>query len=264
MMVLLAPAWRLVSWAFARSKLGARFASSRKLDQAASAEEMSPDLLFGCLLSANFAVLMNDNFNQLASALPEERVKKLLAEQWGIGTRADCIRAIEKGMPRLGEISTLEMEAVDAWLREQRSRDDIANFSRLRIERLASTDRLGQGHLSVLAWDIQQFAYLIRLALATGHVSRSQAEAVLGRLTVRARGHYGSWAVYSMAAVAGLGMRSAMEVFETSAWDRYLRTHAAFLDGRQAPTRFEPWSEANTAPLGSPRGLPRPAAVTTV
>lgn len=240
MMVLLAPAWSFVSSAFGQSKLAARVA--RDVESAAS-EEMSPELLFGCLLSANFALLMNDNFKQLASALPRQRVKKLLAEQWGIETRADCIRVIDQAMARLGEISPAEMKAVAAWLDERHAEGDVA-----RLDRLVSTDDLSHGHLSVLAWDIQQLAYLIRLALAAGHVSRNHAEDVLERLTIRARKHYGSWPVYSMAALVGLGMRSSMEVFETSAWDRYSRTHSAFVSGRHSPIKFaSPWGEAHKA-----------------
>ncbi|MBO9652235.1 MAG: DUF1266 domain-containing protein [Variovorax sp.] len=240
MMVLLAPAWSLVSWAFNRSKLAARVARDV---ESAPPEEMSPELLFGCLLSANFAVMMNDNFKQLGSALPKQRVKKLLAEQWGIETRADCIRVIDQAMVRLGEISPAEMKAVAVWLGEQRSEGDVA-----RLDRLASIDDLSHGRLSVLAWDIQQLAYLIRLALAAGHVSRNHAEDVLERLTIRARRHYGSWPIYSMAALVGLGMRSSMEIFETSAWERYSRTHSAFLGGPHSPIKFaSPWGEAHKA-----------------
>ncbi len=35
--------------------------------------EMSPVQLFGCLLSANLALLEHDNFNQFESALPAKR-----------------------------------------------------------------------------------------------------------------------------------------------------------------------------------------------
>ncbi|WP_431275015.1 DUF1266 domain-containing protein [Variovorax ureilyticus] len=203
---------------------------------------MSPEQLFGCLLSANFAVLMNDNFNQLASALPEHRVRRLLAEHWGIETRADCLRVIGQRVEQLGKISPAEMQAVAAWLEEQRPGGEGVRPGLRSTVGLASGDEMSHGHLSVLAWDIQQLAYLVRLAHAVGHVSRSDAEAVLERLAVRARMHFGSWKVYSLAALVGLGMRGAMEVFETSAWERYSRTHSILLRGRCSPIRFaSPW-----------------------
>lgn len=245
MMVLFAAAlaWCLMPWAFVRPRPGARASDSRQVDFAPT-EEMSPERLFGCLLSANFAVLMNDNFNQLASALPEQRVRRLLAEHWGIETRADCLRVIGQRVEQLGEISPVEMQAVAAWLEEQRPGGEGARPGlRSPVEHLASGDDMSHGHLSVLAWDIQQLAYLVRLARAVGHVSQSDAEAVLARLAMRARMHYGSWKVYSLAALVGLGMRGAMEVFETSAWERYSRTHSILLRGPRSAIRFaSSWS----------------------
>jgi len=221
---------------------------------------MSPERLFGCLLSANFAVLMRDNFNQLASALPEQRVENLLADHWGVETRVDCIREIDRRIERLGEISPAELEAVAAWLHEQRSGAGNAVAFRAPVERLASTNDLSHSHLCVLAWDIQQLAYLIRLARAVGHVSQGHAEAVMERLAVRARMHYGSWKVYSLAALVGLGMRSSMEVFETSAWERYSRTHSVLLRSRLSPIRFAAsWSAHPGAALRLPAGGLHPA-----
>ncbi|SCK61060.1 Protein of unknown function [Variovorax sp. HW608] len=256
MMVLLAAAlvWCLMPWAFVRPRFGARRV------EFAPTEEMSPERLFGCLLSANFAVLMNDNFNQLASALPERHVRRLLAEHWGIQTRADCLRVIGQRMERLGEISPAEMRAVAAWLEEQRlGADGACTPHRSPAERLASADDMSHGHLSVLAWDIQQLAYLVRLACAVGHVSQRDAEAVLERLAIRARMHYGSWEVYSLAALVGLGMRGAMEVFETSAWERYSRTHSVLLRGRRSPIGFaSSWSVARAVAPGLPADALRP------
>ncbi|SEB26247.1 DUF1266 domain-containing protein [Variovorax sp. YR216] len=266
MLVLLAAAlaWCLMSLTFLRSRWGARIGNSRPVEFAPSGD-MSPELLFGCLLSANFAVLMQDNFNQLASALPERQVRKLLAGHWGIEAHADCVQVIEQRMARLGEMSRAEIQAVAAWLDEQRSEVENAHASRPPVEHLASTDDLSHGHLSVLAWDIQQLAYLVRLACAVGHVSQAHAEAVLARLALRARLHYGSWNVYSMAALVGLGVRGAMEVFETSAWERYSRTHSIFLSGRHSPTRFaSSWSAARVAVPRLPAGNPRPAPIAAV
>lgn len=247
MMVLLAALLGcLKSLASVRSRLGARVGNSRP-PESVPPRDSSPELLFGCLLSANFAVLMKDNFNQLASALPERRIRKLLAEHWGIETRADCVRVIEQRMARLGETSPAEILGVAAWLDERRGGESV-HPSRASAEHLASADDLSHGHLSVLAWDIQQLAYLVRLARAVGHVSHGQAESVLARLSLRARMHYGSWKVYSMAALVGLGMRGAMEVFETSEWERYSRTHSDFLSGRHAPIRLASSWSACVAP----------------
>jgi hypothetical protein len=252
-------AWCLISWAFVRPRFGARAKDSRQIEFA-PAEHMSPEQLFGCLLSANFAVFMDDNFNQLASALPERRVRRLLAEQWGIQTDADCLRVIHQRMERLGAISPAEMQAVGAWLEEQRlGSEGVCPPARTPVARLASTDDMSHGHLSVLAWDIQQLAYLVRLARAVGHVSQRDAEAALARLAVRARMHYGSWEVYSLAALVGLGMRGAMEVFETSAWERYSRTHSVLLRGRRSPIRFaSSWSVARAAAPCLPAGALQP------
>ncbi|MEJ8815935.1 DUF1266 domain-containing protein [Variovorax ureilyticus] len=250
MMALLAAAlaWCMKSLASVRLRLSARVGNARPVESVPP-HDTCPELLFGCLLSANFAVLMKDDFNQLASALPEHRIRKLLAEHWGIENRADCVHVIEQRMERLGETSPAEIQAVAAWLDDRRRRGEGARPARPAAEHLASADDLSHGHLSVLAWDIQQLAYLVRLARAVGHVSHGQAEAVLARLTLRARMHYGSWKVYSMAALVGLGMRGAMEVFETSEWERYARTHSVFLSGRHAPIRLaSSWSTACVAP----------------
>jgi len=256
-------AWCLLLLVFIRSRLASHAVGLREIEFVPT-EDMSAEQLFGCLLSGNFAILMGDNFNQLASALPEQRAKDLLAEHWGIRKREDCIRVIEDRMERLGEISHTEMQAVAAWLGEQRS----ANSRAARVERdpcqspiarLAAIDELRHGHLSVLAWDIQQLAYLVRLARTVGHVSQRHAEALLKGLAARARMHYDSWKVYSLAALVGLGMRSSMEAFETSDWDRFSSTHSVLLRGRRSPIKFaSTWRLAPVAPAW-PTGCMRPA-----
>lgn len=246
-------AWCLLLWIFVRSRLALHAVGSREIEFLPT-EDMSAERLFGCLLSGNFAILMGDNFNQLASALPAQRVKDLLAEHWGIRTREDCIRIIEHRMDVLGEISQVEMHSVAAWLGEQRSADGRRapvehSSSGSPITRLAEINELRHGHLSVLAWDIQQLSYLVRLARAIGHVSQTHAETLLKRLAARARVHYDSWSAYSLTALIGLGMRSSMDVFETSDWERFSSTHSVLLRGRRSPIRFaSTWRVAPAAP----------------
>lgn len=204
-------------------------------------EEMSPEQLFGCLLSANFALLMRDNFNQLGSALSERRMRKTLAEHWGIVSQLKCRRAIESGLARVGEMSAPEKRAIAAWFQGgQLESNEYAALEHTCMSmvlgaRISRVDELRHDHLSVIAWDIQQLAYLVRLAYALDYVSKDLAEAVLVRLRLRARSHYNSWHDYSLSALVGLGLRGSPEVFDSSTWGRFARTHEVFLDARRSP-----------------------------
>ena len=102
---------------------------------------------------------------------------------------------------------------------------------------------LRQGHLSVLAWDVQQVAYLARLGLAVGYVSRESADSILDLLQARARSEYASWQEYPLSALIGLGMRGSLEIFDTTEWMQFARTHSVLLDQRHSPIRIAaPWN----------------------
>ena len=235
--------WSFVIWIFVRGRFGPSKESWSRAIAFKPKEEMSPEQLFGCLLSGNFALLMRDNFNQLGSSLSERRIGRVLREHWGIETRADCRRVIESRLESLGRMSPSEKRAIAAWLtgepvdsNEYAALEDTCLFVALRA-RLTRVDELRHDHLSVLAWDIQQLAYLVRLACAVGHVSKASAEEILGTLRTRARAHYGSWQDYSLAALIGLGMRGSLEVFDHAEWTQFARTHSVFLNERRSPTQ---------------------------
>lgn len=249
--------WGLVLWTFLRGRLGLPMATRLREISFRPNEAMSAEQLFGCLLSANFALLMHDNFNRVASALPEPRVRRLLEEHWGIVSQSDCLRQIEDHVERLGVMSLPEMSAIAAWLSEPRSSgeraaiEDCHTTMKLRA-RLARVDELRHSHLSVLAWDIQQLAYLIRLARAVDLVSQDHAEILLDRLAARARTHFGSWNDYSLSALVGVGMRGSMEIFETSEWETIARTHSVLLDERHSPIgHASSWCHEQRIPEGA-------------
>ncbi|MGO4396509.1 DUF1266 domain-containing protein [Variovorax sp. M-6] len=235
--------WGVVIWIFVRGRFGPSMASWTRAIAFKPKEEMSPEQLFGCLLSGNFALLMRDNFNQIGSSLSERRIGRVLREHWGVETRADCLRMIESRRESLGKMSPPEKRAIAAWLTGERvdsneyaAIEDTCRFMALRAH-ITHVDELRNDHLSVLAWDIQQLAYLVRLACAVGHVSKPSAEEILGALRTRARAHYGSWKDYSLAALIGLGMRGSLEVFDHAEWTQFARTHAVFLNERRSPTK---------------------------
>ncbi|MDM0074981.1 DUF1266 domain-containing protein [Variovorax sp. J2P1-59] len=228
--------WTVLMWAFLRSRLlPSREALSRSIAFDPT-EKLSPEQLFGCLLSGNFALLMRDNFNQLASALPERRVKEVLAEHWGIASRADCHRTIDEGLHRLGRMSPEEKRAIAAWRLSRRYGQSEGHPREVRtaIER---NPEPSHDLRSVLAWDVQQLAYLVRLALAAGHASREEAASLLETLAAQARSHFASWEDYSVSALTGLGLRGSLEILDSTAeWTEFSQTHSVLL-GKHSPIR---------------------------
>ena len=65
-------------------------------------EALSPEQLSGCLLGANLALLLRDDFNQLGSALPPSGIRQILRTHWSIATAPDWRRAIDAGRQALG------------------------------------------------------------------------------------------------------------------------------------------------------------------
>lgn len=263
--------WALLLWVFLRGRFGPSLENWSRAIAFRPTESMSPEQLFGCVLSGNFALLVRDNFNQLASSLPERRIHKLLRDHWAIQSRDDCHRVIHSRLDSLGRMSPAEKRAIAAWLlREQvdsneyAALEDTCLFMALRAH-IAQVDDLRHDHLSVRAWDIQQPACLVRLACSVGYLSKPRAEENLQRLSIRARSHYSSWKDYSLAALVGLGIRGSLEVCDHGEWARFARTHSVFLNPRRLPTRnaarwhgcVEPASLASTArgPAGLGSGL---------
>jgi len=220
-------------------------------------ESMSPDQLFVCLLSGNFALLMRDNFNQLESSLPQRRLTKILAQYWAIRDAADFERVLEARLTRMGQMSPLEMGAIAAWqaghwaqTSEYAALEQTCVFVTGRAH-IVDDGSLRRGHLSVLAWDVQQVAYLVRLGLALHYVSREFADWVLDLLRARARSQYASWQDYSLSALIGLGMRGSLEIFDNMEWIQFARTHSVLLDERHSPIRSAaPWTERSAELVG--------------
>lgn len=238
-----ASVWGLVLWIFLRGRLGPSVQAWSRSIAFKPAAPTSADELFGYLLSGNFALLLRDNFNQLRSALSKRRIFQVLQEHWGITTPIDCRRVIQARIESLGRMSPIEKRAIAAWLvdapidsNEYAALDDTCKFMALRAH-IAQMDDLRHGHLSVLAWDLQQLAYLVRLACAVDHVSEASAEEVLAVLTERARANFASWKDYSLCALVGLGLRGSLEVFDHAEWALFARTHTVFLNPRGSPTR---------------------------
>jgi len=233
--------WGLVLWMFMRRRFGPPLGRWARAVAFKPKEPMSPEQLFGCLLSANFALLTRDNFNQLASALPLRRVTSLLREHWGIEDASGCVGVIDDRIERIGQMSASEKHAIAAWLagsqvdsNEFAALEDTCRFMSLRAR---ITSELQHGHLSVLAWDIQQLAYLLRLAYSAGHISRDETESALERLKQRARSHYASWEDYSLSSLVGLGMRGSLEIFDEVEWTQFARTHSVLVGQPRSPVR---------------------------
>jgi hypothetical protein len=235
--------WALLMWMILRGRYGQSQASWARAIAFEPTEAMSADQLFCCLLSGNFALLMQDNFNQLDSSLSKGRVARILAQHWAIHSATDFHGVLETRLARMGEMSPSEKRAVAAWLmgaqadsNEYAALEQTCMFVALQA-RIAAVDELQHSHLGVLAWDIQQAAYLVRLGLAAGFVSRDLAEWVLDSLRTRARSRYASWKDFSLSALIGLGMRGSLEIFDSTEWTRFARTHTVLLDQHRSPIR---------------------------
>lgn len=212
-------------------------------------EAMAPEQLFGCMLSGNLAIMMRDNFNQLRSALPERRARKILGLLWEVSSSSDCQQLLEHRLQWLGHMTGMERGAVSAWL--NRSQVDSREYAALKETCAFLTSRVDpspsgiqQVHLGVRAWDIQQLAYVLRLSLKARFISRDTAEETLSRLVAHARSHYGSWQDYSLAALIGLGMRGSAEFLDRTEWTLFARTHSVLLHELYSPIRnASSWSE---------------------
>jgi hypothetical protein len=235
--------WGLVLWFFLHERLGPSARSWARSIDFRPTEPVRPEQLFGYLLGGNFALLLRDDFNQLPSALPSRRIHQLLQEHWRIETETDCERVIRSRIEGLGRLSPAEKRAIAAWMidapidsSEYMALEDTCRFIALRA-RLAQVDALRHDHLSILAWDMQQLACLVRMACAVGWVTRASADEVLSMLKARARASFASWSDYSLCGLVGLGLRGSLDVFDRTEWTQFARSHSVFLDKRHTPTR---------------------------
>jgi hypothetical protein len=249
----------LLVWAVVRWRFGPSLDKWSLAITFRPTESMSPEQLFGCLLSGNFALLMRDNFNQLSSALSPRRIHRVLREHWGIDSREGCLRVIHSRLEGLGRMTPAEKRAIAAWLlREQVDSDEYAALEdsclyMVRCARITRVDELRHDRLSVMAWDIQQLAYLVRLACTVGYLSEPRARELLQLLAVRARAHYASWKDYSLAALVGLGLRGSLDIFDHAEWAQFARTHLVFLNPRRSPTRSASHWHDGSAPAAPVR-----------
>lgn len=211
-------------------------------------ERMSADDLFDCLLSANLALLERDDFNQLGSALGRRRVEVILANHWRVHSRNECLRAIEQRMRCLGVASASEEAAAAAWLRGAVIPSPAYDALRgvlafLEDEGLADLRRVSGRHLTPMASDIQQVAYLARLGFSAGHLSREYTREVLNRLRRMARAHYTCWEMFSLSALIGMGLRNGLDPYDLGAWPLMARSHRVLRAAQQHTLRHaSPWA----------------------
>ena len=116
-------------------------------------------------------------------------------------------------------------------------------------------------HLSPMAWDIQQVAYLMRLGLTAGHLSREHAEGVFSRLRQVARVHYTSWEDFSLSALVGMGMRSPIDPFDLRGWHRIARSHRVLLAAQPLTLSYAADWAGRTVSMRSGEAQARPFAM---
>ena len=270
-LIAVALVWVVLLWIVLHGRFGPSHAQWARAISFQPTEKASPEQLFGCLLSGNFALLMRDNFNQLASSLPAGRVARILEQYWTIRSRMDYLVELDLRLARIGEMSAPEKRAISAWLagtalesKEYAALEATCQFMVSRA-RIAGLDELQETHLGVFAWDVQQVAYLVRLGLAADYVSREFADLVMDGLATRARSRYGSWKDYSLSALAGLGMRGSLEIFDSTEWMQFARTHSVLLDRRRSPiSGAAPWSHPEAREIRPSRAAPLQAKLAVV
>lgn len=221
-------------------------------------EPMSREQLFQSMLCGNFALLMHDDFNQLGSSLPDEQVREILDVHWDVDSMHAYRVELEAQLRRLGD------PQIRAAHTAARPRASIKHpdFVTPRVP-AGHFDLLTHDQISVLAWDIQQLAYLVRLGHKVDYLPRDYAEAILQSTAALARSHYSSWNDYSLSALVGMRLRGPVEIFGVSEWNRFSQTHALLLTGRAGSPLAEAaaWrgvpsiSDVPDGPIGKPAFL---------
>lgn len=216
-------------------------------------ETIAAHQLFGLLLGANLTVLEHDDFNQLASNLPRRRIRELLAQYWNVRSAQDFQLLIDQRLRTIGAVSSDEAEAFKAWragalvdTETYRSLHDVLLF----LSAHAGVVRVGEirdRHCQLVAWDVQQVAYLLRLGVAMGYASRASVWHVLERLRRIARTHYTCWKDYSLSALVGMGLRGVLDLDDIGDWYRIARSHTVLLAARRSLlARAGNWSASFT------------------
>ena len=217
-------------------------------------EAITAPQLFGLLLGANVALLEQDDFNQLASTLSRRRIRKLLAQYWNIRSAQDFQKVIEQRLCGLGAVSSEEAAAIEAWhagarldTTAYRSLQDVIVFLSAHAD-IVKPGEIRDQHCHLVAWDVQQVAYLMRLGFTMGYASRDSVRRVLDRLRETARIHYTSWKDYSLSTLVGMGLRGVIDLDDIGDWYQIARTHTVLLAARRSLlARAGDWS----APLPS-------------
>lgn len=203
-------------------------------------EAVTAHQLFGLLLGANLTLLEHDDFNQLASALPRRRIRELLAQHWNVRSAPDFQAVIEQRLCGLGAVSKEEAEAIEAWhvgkpvaTAAYRSLQDVLVFLSAHAD-IVKPGEIREQHCHLVAWDVQQVAYLLRLGFTMGYVSRDGVWRVLERLQKTARIHYTSWKDYSLSALVGMGLRGVLDLDDIGDWYQIARSHTVLLAARRS------------------------------
>jgi len=226
-------------------------------------EVIAPHQLFGLLLGANLALLEHDDFNQLASTLPRRRIQDVLARYWNVRSARDFQQVIDKRLRSLGAVSSEEAEAFEAWqigepvdTAAYRSLRDVLVFLSAHA-RVVKPDEIGDQHCRLMAWDVQQVAYLLRLGFTMGYASRESVWRTLDRLQPMARMRYTSWKDYSLSALVGMGVRGVLDLDDIGDWHHIARSHTVLLAARRSLlARAADWSApADAADLELLSGL---------
>ncbi|MGJ7493318.1 DUF1266 domain-containing protein [Variovorax sp. ZT4R33] len=256
--------WSLAVLLVLRGVLACSTASLWPALNFAPTESVSPRQLGAYLLSANLALLANDDFNQLKSALPKRKVRQLLRGQWQIRSRQDFECVLADRLEWCGVGTAEEMQALSTWHQGHAQTtpagaalEDICRFLSVHAG-IVHPRTIGDFHLNLVAWDVQQLAYMVRLGASLDYLSTSRAHALLTMLHREARMHYTSWGEYSLSSLIGMGLRSPVDLHQASGWHRIAASHAALLRTPTSPmVRLGLWSTAaSPAPPAPPTAAP--------
>lgn len=246
----------LYQWARFRERLGLALTSGPHPPILGPADGMTTNQLFECLLSGNLAVSLGDDFRQLESGLSDRRAEGNLALHWGIDSREICRRVVGERLTFFGATTCGAKRAIDTWYH----REDVDLDEKVLIEEaylylalhanLAHEEAPCHDPLSMLAWDIQQLAVIVRLSLKLAYIDRHEAEAILRTLAEQARSGFRSWKDFSLCAMVGLGMSGSIALFDTNEWAWLASTHAVFLD-KHSPIKCVHWVKAEEQHAGA-------------
>ncbi|HZX85259.1 MAG TPA: DUF1266 domain-containing protein [Reyranella sp.] len=221
----------------------------------APTEAIAAHQLFGLLLGANLALLERDDFNQLASTLPRRRIRELLARYWNVRSARDFQQVVDTRLRTLGAVSSEEAEAFEAWqigepvdTAAYRSLRDVLVFLSAHAG-IAKPGEIRDQHCHLVAWDVQQVAYLLRLGFTLGYASRASVWRTLDRLQSMARMRYTSWKDYSLSALVGMGVRGVLDLDDIGDWHHIARSHTVLLAARRSLlARATDWAAPADAP----------------